>query len=125
MTKRKKPQDSTDEREPNMRIPMLISALLLSACAKTADDIGTANVSSSTYDALSCSQMKSRSRMINEDLAKAEDSQNGGAQFENLIMLGALSGVSNALSDTDEDIATLRGEQIAIRQAFKERGCVA
>jgi len=104
---------------------ILLSALLLSACATTSDDIGTANIPSSVFADLSCSEMKTRSRQIDDALANAEDDFDGGAQFSNLVMLGVPGAALDAVIEPGEEIAQLRGQQIAIRQAFRERGCVA
>ncbi|MEJ6401746.1 hypothetical protein V8J85_02525 [Yoonia sp. 2307UL14-13] len=102
---------------------ILISALLLSACARTPGGIEADSVSSSNFDLYSCNEMQVRAVEIETELADAVDNQRGLVMLDTVATLGMLPVFSTALSEDDEAIARLRGERIAIQQARQERGC--
>ncbi len=101
----------------------LTAILALSACAKQPEDIRPQEVSAANYQFLSCEEMAVEAKRINASLEGAEDDRRTGAFVDNFFGAGGLLPMSRVLDDSVRRVGSLKGQQIAIREAWDARNC--
>lgn len=107
------------------RISILALALVVAAgisgCAKKADSIEPAAISTAKYDGWSCKKMAREKAFVDQALTRVSASQDKAA--ENDAFMVFLIGVPTSGGGTPGEVARLKGEQEAIRRRMVERNC--
>jgi hypothetical protein len=99
----------------------VLIAVGISGCAKKADSIEPAAISTAKYDGWSCKKMAREKAFVDEALTRASASQDKAA--ENDAVMVFLIGVPTSGGGTPGEVARLKGEQEAIRRRMVERNC--
>ncbi len=103
---------------------LMAAALLLAACATRPENIKAADVSTDAYQGLSCEQLGQEEMRLNTDYTAAAAEQEKARKNDNAgvfllgLPVGSLSG-----QDMEKTIATLKGQQGAVRQTQMIKNC--
>lgn len=107
----------------------LVATIILSGCATAPDSIAPAHVSQERYKALDCDQLTAERKRVEASLADARTVQSGAASNDVAAVAVAIALFPVAIvalgGDTAMagDVARLRGQQIAIGEVMKAKGC--
>ncbi len=127
----------------NIAVCVLIAAVILSACAKKAENIEPAAISTAKYDGWNCKKLARETAFVDEALVRVSASQDraalgkGGVDDQVLVRVSAsqdraakndawmvfLIGVPTSGGGIPGEVARLKGEQEAIRRSMLERDC--
>jgi hypothetical protein len=106
-----------------------LSLALLSACAKSPDNIQPKFASATPYRALACEQLNEERARVGSELTRIEALQRENANTDAAMMTvgivllwPALLGLA-ATTDRSETIAAMKGERDAMEIAAREKGC--
>jgi len=101
-----------------------IAAFALAACAKTPDSIPPAYVSEMDYQSSGCTQLAAQNQKVTEQLAVASKKQQSTHNKDAVgILLLGLPVSSMSGEDVAPEIASLKGQQQAIRKQQAAKGC--
>ena len=108
-----------------MRSIVLVSAMFvatsIAGCAKKADNIEPAAISTSKYDGWSCTKLGKEKGFVDDALVRVSASQDKAASSDAWMVF--LIGVPTSGGGTPGEVARLKGEQEALRRYIVERGC--
>lgn len=106
-----------------------LSLALLSACAKSPDNIQPKFASATPYRALACEPLNEERARVASELTRLEGMQRENANSDTAMMTvglillwPALLGLA-ATTDRSEVIAAMKGERDAMEIAAREKGC--
>lgn len=109
-----------------MRTAPIVAALLVAACAKSPDSIAPAYVSDVPYLGWSCDQLGQESARLSAALATASKQQEDARTNDTVGVIFLGLPVSTLSGDNvAPEIARLKGEQNAVRQASMKNNCGA
>lgn len=97
------------------------ASVMISGCAKKADNIEPAAISTAKYDGWSCSKLAREKAFVDEALVRVSASQDKAASSDTVMVI--LIGVPTSGGGTPGEVARLKGEQEAIRRSMVERNC--
>ena len=100
---------------------VLASTLVLSACAKKAELIEPAAISTIKYDGWSCSKLRREKTFVESALAQKSNTQNKAAETDAWMVF--LIGFPTSGGGVTGEVARLKGENEALRQSMVARGC--
>ena len=101
---------------------LTIAALAFStACAKKADNIEPAAISTAKYDGWSCKKLSREKGFVDDALVRVSASQDKAASSDAWMVF--LIGVPTSGGGTPGEVARLKGEQEAIRRYMVEKDC--
>lgn len=114
-----------------MNIRPVIAALALTAvaaCAKAPEQIAASYVSPTKYSGVSCTELDAALTANSERLAAATKEQQDARTRDQVAMgvglvLFAPAILALAIPDSSDELATLKGEQVALQDAYAARGC--
>lgn len=114
---------SYSELKMKKKLMMLtvVAATALGACAKKADNIEPASISTAKYDGWSCSKLAREKAFVDEALVRVSASQDKAASNDALMVF--IIGVPTSGGGTPGEVARLKGEQEAIRRTMVEKTC--
>lgn len=105
-----------------------IGALLLSGCAKKAEDISAAYVSPMRYSSYSCKQLENEMDRLSHRISEVADAQNKAHKRDvaattvgMLVFWPALFFLASG--DKAEELSRLKGEYEAIMEAGNRKNC--
>ncbi|MCR9148848.1 MAG: hypothetical protein NXH83_01610 [Rhodobacteraceae bacterium] len=93
----------------------------LPGCAKKADNIEPAAISTAKYDGWNCSKLAKEKAFVDGALVRVSAQQDKAASDDALMVF--LIGVPTSGGGVPGEVARLKGEQEAIRQALRDRSC--
>lgn len=94
---------------------------MVSGCAKKADNIEPAAISSAKYEGWTCTKLTREKAFVDEALVRVSASQDKAASNDSLMVF--LIGVPTSGGGTPGEVARLKGEQEALRRYMVERDC--
>ncbi len=100
---------------------MVVAVLACAGCAKKADNIEPAAISTAKYDGWSCGKLAKEKAFVDEALVRVSASQDKAASNDALMVF--LIGVPTSGGGIPGEVARLKGEQEAIRRGMVERDC--
>ncbi len=104
-----------------MVVIALMAGSVLVGCAKKADNIEPAAISTAKYDGWNCSKLSREKSFVDEALVRVSTSQDKAAGNDALMVF--LIGVPTSGGGVPGEVARLKGEQEAIRRSMVERNC--
>ena len=109
----------------NKGIALAAAATILSvtACAAPPSRIAPVAVATSEYDGFSCTQLASELSRVGTDLEEAERRQRNAVAGDALTVFLVLVPASALAGDSEAEVARLKGEEIALRNALSRRNC--
>ena len=102
-------------------VAALIAAGVVSGCAKKADNIEPAAISTSKYEGWSCNKLAREKGFVDEALVRVSASQDKAASTDAWMVF--LIGIPTSGGGTPGEVARLKGEQEALRRYMVERNC--
>ena len=106
---------------PYLTAAAVICATSLAGCAKKADNIEPAAISTAKYETWSCNQLTREQAFVDEALVRVSASQDKAASSDALMVF--LIGVPTSGGGTPGEVARLKGEQEAIRRTMVAKNC--
>lgn len=106
-----------------MALAALVAILTVSACAAPPSRIAPVAVATSEYDGFSCAQLASELSRVSADLEEAERRQRNAVAGDALTVFLVLVPASAVAGDSEAEVARLKGEEIALRNALSRRSC--
>jgi hypothetical protein len=109
-----------------LRLAALAAPLALAACAQSPESIAPAYVSELPYDTFTCSQLAQEEARVEGALAAASKQQSDARTGDTVgvILLGLPTSTLSG-SNVASQVASLKGQQIAIQQAETKKNCSA
>lgn len=108
-----------------MRASLTVAAIVVAAglagCAKKADNIEPAAISTAKYETWNCNQLTREKAFVDEALVRVSASQDKAASNDALMVF--LIGVPTSGGGTPGEVARLKGEQEAIRRTMVAKNC--
>lgn len=104
-----------------MLTAFVAAAVLVSGCAKKADNIEPAAISTAKYDGWSCSKLAREKAFVDEALVRTSASQDKAASNDALMVF--IIGVPTSGGGVPGEVARLKGEQEALRRSMVEKNC--
>lgn len=105
----------------SVRLIFLMAAIAISGCAKKAELVPAAAISTARYDGWSCSKLSREKAFVDEALVRASATQDKAANNDALMVF--LIGIPTSGGGVTEEVARLKGEQEALRRSLVQRGC--
>ena len=107
---------------------ILAASMTLAGCATNPDNIQATSKSPMTYRGLSCNEMNMEAQRISDRLTDITGQQRAEASKDAVAMTVGMLVFWPALffmmgDDHKDEIATLRGEAIALQSAANAKGC--
>jgi len=99
----------------------LTTSLLLSACAPYASEVSAIPISTTQYDDWNCQKLGSEQAFVDAALAKVSSDEDHAASHDALMVF--LVGFPTSGGGVKEQVAYLKGQQIALRNALMSHGC--
>ncbi|MEL7462704.1 MAG: hypothetical protein AAFN79_01455 [Pseudomonadota bacterium] len=100
-----------------------LGALALAACAKPPAAVGPSYVSPAIYDNRTCDELSEERAGVAQALAKAEREQTSAFVADAVGVFLFLIPVSAFAGDSEDQLATLKGHDIALEQAMLRQRC--
>ncbi len=100
---------------------IVLACLSVGACAKKADNIEPSAISVSKYRNWSCNQLRREKAFTDTALVRTSAAQDKAAQNDAVMVF--LIGVPTSGGGVPGEVARLKGEQEAIRQAMVRKSC--
>jgi hypothetical protein len=109
---------------PKLVFAIIPACLCLCACAQSPEDIQPAYVSSIPYESWTCPQLVEEQQHLTEALAtaSAHQAQAHSNDIAGVVLLG-LPVASMSGANMKPQIATMKGDQDAVRRASRKAGC--
>lgn len=103
-------------------IALLSFSVALAGCAKKTRDVQASYVPTTKYDAYLCSQLRDEASRVSQRATAVFGEQNMKASI-GAVIYWPTSVVSRTAGASDEEVARLKGEMIAIEQNSNARNC--
>ncbi len=100
---------------------VLVASTAVASCAKRADNIEPAAISTSKYDDWNCSKLSREKSFVDGALVRVSTSQDRAANTDAWMVF--LIGVPISGGGTPGEVARLKGEQEALRRYMVEHDC--
>ena len=103
--------------------PIILTGLLLAACANSPSSIAPTAVDSDEYSHMSCEQMVTELVRVSDMLQEAEDDQNSAQTLDAITVLFVLVPASALAGDSEGKVAQFKGEKLALERAMEKNDC--
>ena len=100
----------------------ILTAILLAACASYTSEIAPAPISATRYDGWGCRKLVKESAFIQESFNRVSAEQDHAANNDALMVF--LIGVPTSGGGVKEQVADMKGQQIALHGAMMEQNCI-
>ncbi len=100
---------------------LFIGILAATACAKKAELIEPAEISSAKYSGWNCSKLRKEKAFVEAALARKSETQDKAAKTDAWMVF--LIGIPTSGGGVTGQVAQLKGENEAIRKSMVGRGC--
>lgn len=101
---------------------LLLTATILTGCASHSHEIAPAPISTTRYDGWGCRKLVKESAFIQDALNRVSAEQDHAADHDTLMVF--LIGVPTSGGGVKEQVADMKGQQIALHGAMVEQNCL-
>lgn len=95
--------------------------IVLGACAEKASNIEAAAISTAAYDGWSCTKLSSEKAFVDSALVQKSAVQDKAASTDAWMVF--LIGIPTSGGGIAGEVASLKGQQEALRQALRDKNC--
>lgn len=100
---------------------VLLIAMSITSCAQRADQVQASYISTTRYDGWKCSKLRKEYIFVEEALIRSSKTQDDAANTDALMVF--LIGVPTSGGGIKGEVAALKGQREALRQAARDAGC--
>ena len=105
----------------NLTITLSMCLAILAGCAKKAEFVPAAAISTAKYDGWSCQKLAREKSFIDQALVRASATQDKAANNDAMMVI--LIGVPTSGGGVTGEVSRLKGEKEALRQSLVARNC--
>ena len=102
-------------------LTFIVASSLLTACAEKSANIEPAAISANQYDGWTCKKLKSEQEFVEDALVRVSADQDKAASNDALMVF--LIGIPTSGGGVEGEVARLKGEKEALRQAIRDKDC--